>query len=539
MLPRPVVEDKGLRNSGCRGHDTCGPVPIRLIYANMLKIPSKENYHQFPGNLGALLDYSKELHPDRNGIGTPDQMFTFAEYHDRVCRLVHGLRKIGIERNDRVIVSSFDPLGYASISLAIFRIGAVVVPLNPRMGRYEFAHIISETRPKCVICNRDNISTALKAYTLSQCPISPHLITIDEKAPSIPFIEDLDLSNASSHWEKMTPDETAMIVYTAAMDGYPLGAKLTHGSLFYDTVAFAGKSFGRNDTHPEILFSLLPLFHTYGFTNGFLVPLAGSVTCLLLGTSIRGRTVVGLMENYRPTQIISVPAIFHTLIKPLSERPEFCSRVRNLTSGGIKISKRLLDIYKRKLGLVISEGYGLTEASPVVTWNGLDRPPKFGTVGPPLSCCQVKIVDDSGKELPPGQEGEVLVRGLNIFSGYLDKPEHTQDAFTDGWLKTGDLGSLDEENYLTLTGLKKDMINVFGLKVYPKEVERLLMYHPNIESAHIWEEWHRKYGEIVVGEIFLRQGSVMNERGFFNWCRQNISPYKIPRKIRMIQAPQY
>jgi len=499
----------------------------------MLKIPSKKNCRQFPGNLGALLDFSRERYPERNGIGIPGQMFTFAEYHEKVCRLVHGLRKIGLKRNDRVILSSLEPSGYAAISLAVFRIGAILVPVNPRIGPYELAHILSETCPQLLICNRDKITTAVKACEFSQGLIPPSLITIDKKAPSTIFLEELDFSKATSHWEEMATDETAMIVYTAAMDGYPLGAELTHGSLFYDSVSFAEKSFSKNDTGSEILFSILPLFHTYGFTNGFLVPLVGGVTCLLLGSSVRGRTVVGLMKHYRPTQIISVPAIFHALLKPLSERPEFCSRLRNLTSGGIRISKRLMHIYREELGLTISEGYGLTEASPVVTWNGLDRPPKFGTVGPPLPCCKVKIVDDTGKKLPPGEEGEVLVKGSNIFAGYLKKPEHTQNAFVNGWFKTGDLGHVDKENYLTLTGLKKEKINVFGLKAYPKEIERLLLYHPEIESARIYREWHEKYGDIVAGEISVKPGSTMNKQGFLHWCRENISPYKIPRRIRI------
>ena len=283
----------------------------------------------------------------------------------------------------------------------------------------------------------------------------------------------------------------------------------------------------------ELLYSLLPLFHTYGFTNGFLVPLVGAVTCLLLGTSMRGRTVVNLMAHYRPTQIISVPAIFQGLVKPLSERPGLRSGIKNLTSGGIGISKKLLGVYKEKLGLTISEGYGLTEASPVVTWNGLHRPPKFGTVGPPLSCCQIKIVDNQGVELSPGEEGEVLVKGSNLFSGYLNRPEHTQKAFVDGWFRTGDLGRLDDEDYLTITGLKKDMINVFGLKAYPREIERLLGNHPDIASARIRGEWHDRYGDIVAGDIYLKPGRTMSEKTFFDWCRRHISPYKIPRKVQI------
>ena len=126
------------------------------------------------------------------------------------------------------------------------------------------------------------------------------------------------------------------------------------------------------------------------------------------------------------------------------------------------------------------------------------------------------------------------MRGLNLFSGYLNQPERTQNAFVKDWFKTGDLGHVDDENYLTITGLKKDMINILGLKVYPSEVERILSYHPAIRSARIWGEWDEKFGIIVAGEIGLKSGSVVSEQDFQNWCRQNISPYKIPRKIRII-----
>jgi len=489
--------------------------------------------HAFPGNLSNLLDRCGDSFPEKAGIETPDTALTFGQYQDRVCRLAQGLRKAGLERHDRVLLSSVSPLGYGVVSLAVFRLGAVLVPVNPRMGPYELAHILSETRPRLAVCNANAVPNPLQAVERIGDGPMPGFVTIDERAPSALFLEDLALAEPLHHSEDMAPDETAMIVYTAAMDGYPLGAQLTHGSLFSDSAAFASQSFRESDSDSEVLFSLLPLFHTYGFTNGFLVPLTAGVTCVLLGTSVRGRAVVDLIARYQATQVISVPAIFHALLKPLFERPDCCSRIRNLTSGGIGISGKLLKVYEEKLGLVISEGYGLTEASPVVTWNGLERPPKYGSVGPPLSCCQVKVVDDQGRELPRGKEGEVLVKGSNLFSGYLNRPDYTRNAFADGWFKTGDLGFLDAENFVTLTGLKKDMINVFGLKVYPKEVERLLQHHPDIASAAICGEWHQRDGEIVAGDIYLKPGSTLNEKAFFDWCRRHISPYKIPRSIRI------
>ena len=491
------------------------------------------NSRPFPGNLSKLLDLCQERFPEREGVGTPEKMLSFEQYHDKVCRLAAGLRGLGLERQDRVLLSSLEPLGYATVSMAVFRLGAVLVPVNPRMGIYELAYILSETRPRMLVCDAATLPTMLKACELVEQADPPVLITLDERLPSTPCVEELCLSEPMTAIEEMKASDSAMIVFTAAMDGYPLGAQLTHGSLFSDSSAFAAQSFREETVNAETLFSLLPLFHSYGFTNGFLVPISAGVTCVLLGTSVRGRTVVDHMARYRPTQVISVPAIFHGLVKPLFESPDCRTTLRNLTSGGIGIPLKLLEVYHEKLGLTISEGYGLTEASPVVTWNGLDRPPKFGTVGPPLSCCQVKIVDDKGAELPTGEVGEVLVKGDNLFSGYWNRPEQTQQAFLGSWFRTGDLGRLDEEQYLTLTGLRKEMINVFGLKAYPKEIERLLNNHPDIDTAYIRPEWHQRYGEIVAGDIYLKPARTLTEKGFLEWCRAHISPYKIPRAVRI------
>lgn len=496
-----------------------------------LQLDSWKNSLHLPGNLGGLLDHCADLYPDRNGIVVPDQILTYREYHDRVCRMVHGLQKVGLERNDRVLLISTNSLNYGLVSLAVFRIGAVLVPANPRIRHYELAHILSETRPKLIICESSSMVSITKAYELDQELASPLMITVDEKIPSARFIEELDFSTVVANSESMDPHDTAMIVYTGAMDGYSLGAELTHGSVFYDAIAVAEEAFKECDSECEVVACILPLFHTYGFTTGFLTPLAGGMTCLLLNTSLGARKMVSLMEAYQTTHIFSVPAIYFSIMKPLFDRPELCSQLKNLTSGGIAIPMKLLEGYREQVGLNIGEGYGLTETSPVATWSRADRPPKFGTVGYPLACCQVKVVDDTGKELPPGQEGEVLVRGLNVFSGYLNQPEHTQNAFLGNWFRSGDLGRLDDENYLTITGLKKDMINILGLKVYPREVERILMYNPNIRSARIWEDWDEKFGNIVAGEVFLEPGRAMSARDFQDWCRANISPYKIPRKI--------
>ena len=502
------------------------------LQADFELVLQKDSF-QFPGNLGALLDQYTDLYPNRNGIVVPGEVLSFEEYRDRVCRMVHGLQKIGLQKNDRLLLISPNTLNYAFIALAVFRLGAVLVPANPRIGHYELAHFLSETGPKVVMCESSAIPSLSKAYEFIQETPTPYVITLDEKAASTAFIGELDLSVPSSTWEVMEPHDSAMIVYTAAMDGYGLGAELTHACLFYDAVSVADEAFKDDDSECEVVTCILPLFHTYGFTTGFLTPLAGGMTCLLLNTAMGGRKIVGIMEAYGATQVFTVPAIYFSIMKPLSEKPGLYSQLNNLTSGGIAIPMKLLQGYQKQLGLNISEGYGLTETSPVATWNGAGRPPKFGTVGHPLPCCQVKVVDDTGKDLLPGQEGEVLVKGLNVFSRYLNQPEHTRIAFLEDWFKTGDVGHIDHENYLTITGLKKDMINILGLKVYPKEVERILGYHPSIREARIWGEWDEKFGYIVAGEVFLEPGDAMSTKELQIWCRDNLSPYKIPRKIKI------
>jgi long-chain acyl-CoA synthetase len=495
-------------------------------------ILAQESY-TFPGNLAGLLDRAIDLYPNRYGIAVPDAILTFREYYDWVCRMVHGLNKSGLERNDRVLFISQNSLNYAFVSLSVFRIGAVLVPLNPRMRHYELAHIASETRPKLILCERSSIPTVVQAYQLLEDCRLPCMVTIDERDPSTTFIGDIDLTRRETRCEPMDPEATAMVVYAAPKDGYPLGAELSHASLFYDTAFFRDAAYDADDSAAEVTGVGLPLFHTYGFTTGLLVPLAGGVPALLLNTSMGGRKMVEIMEAYQVTQILSVPAIYFSILKPLSKKPAFCSRLKNLVTGGIAMPLKLLEAYKEQLGLCINEGYGITEASPVVTWNSGDRPTKFGTVGYPLGCCEVKVVDDTGEDCEAGQEGEVLVKGLNLFSGYFHNQQSTREAFSDGWFQTGDLGYLDEEDYLTLTGLKKDMINIFGLKVYPQEVERILLNHPDIGSVSIWGDWDERYGNLVACEISLKPGREMATDEFLRWCRHNISPYKIPRKVKI------
>jgi len=504
-------------------------------YAKIEETLLKPGSIAFPGNLSLLLDRAADLFPDRDGLGFGDVVLGFHAYHDRVCRLAQGLLDLGIQRGDRALLLSHNSLGFALIAHAVFRVGAVLVPVNPGIRPHELAHIVTETCPRIAFAEARSLPRFFKTYKLIPTQLIPTLVTIEDEVPLTVHLSDFNLAKPSSKCEQMDESDLAMIVYTAAMEGYALGAELTHGSIFQDAVCSADACFDMSDTSGEVAFCVLPLYHAHGFTSGFLVPLAGCVPTYPIDAFRETAEILKVLEARKVTQMVSVPAVYMALLRPLGDHPAICSRVRNLTTGGAKAPIELIEQYRHKLGVDLFEGYGLTEASPIVTWNSSDRPPRVGTAGFPLPCCEVKIVDEQGADLPPGMEGEVLVRGLNLFKGYYLQPDKTAKVLdSDGWLRTGDLGMLDRDNYLTWTGLKKEMINIFGLKVYPREVERFLLTHPDVERVRIYSEEHDRYGAIVSCDVWPKPGKTITERMFRRWCRQMVSSYKIPRRINVL-----
>ncbi len=490
----------------------------------------------FPGNLSALLDRAASLHPDRAAIGFPPELYTCAQFHDRVCRMAGALRRLGVRRGERVLLSARNSYHYACASLAALRIGAIVVPTNPMIRHYELAHIVAETQPRLVLCEAWHLLWVVHAFQESGTAMPP-IVTLDLREECAAFVEDLDFTVPCPVAEPMHPDETALIVYTAAMDGYAMGAMLTHASLFHNAVCCAVGCFGGLDAPAERVASVLPMFHLHGFTSGFLVPLAAGVAAFPLNPFHDLREAVAVLEQHEVTQMASVPAVYHAMARLLAAKPAVCARIRNFTTGGIATPAEVFEEYREQLGITLREGYGLTECSPVVTWCDYAHPVQPGTVGRAVACCQLRIADAHGDPLPAGSEGAICVRGPSVGSGYYQRPDCTARVFRDGWFRTGDLGRLDADGCLTITGLEKEMINVFGLKVYPREVERIIGRHPDIAGVRVFADRHRKEGALVACAVALQPGRSLHEGEFRRWCRHNLSAYKIPRSVHVCDDP--
>lgn len=489
----------------------------------------------FPGNLSALLDRAAGRYPDRPAIGFPPELYTFTQFHDRVCRMAGALRRLGVRRGERVLLSGRNSYHHACAALAALRIGAIVVPTNPVIRHYELAHIVAETQPRLVLCEACHLLWVVHAFQESGTAMPP-IVTLDVREACAAFIEDLDFTLPCPVAEPMQPDETALIVYTAAMDGYAQGAMLTHASLFHNAICCAVGCLGGLDAPAECVASVLPLFHLHGFTSGFLVPLAAGVPAFPMNPFHDLRETVEVLEQYEVTQMASVPAVYHAMARLLAAKPSVCARIRNFTSGGIATPVELFEEYRDSLGITLREGYGLTECSPVVTWSDYDHPVQPGTAGRAVACCELRIVDTHGQPLPPGREGSIHVRGLSVGSGYYRRPDDTARNFRDGWFRTGDLGRLDAAGCLTVTGLEKEMINVFGLKVYPREVERIIGRHPDIADVRVFADCRRREGTLVACTVALKPGRALQDGEFRRWCRHNLSAYKIPRSVEVCQG---
>lgn len=325
-------------------------------------------------------------------------------------------------------------------------------------------------------------------------------------------------------------DNVCTLLFTAADDGYGKAAMLTHENMLANGRSVVECSWVDEGT---TCCSLIPFHHLFGLQTGLIGPaLCGAATCLCSVEYLRSLTgTVHQLQAAKVTRICCVPVGLYLLGKAFASAGGLASSVR-VASGGAKLPHQVREYYLRRFGAEIYEGYGLTEAAPICAWHRLEDSIRSEAVGRAFTCCELRIEDDSGAEVPPGTVGEVCVRGANVMKGYFLDTLRTSAAVRQGWLHTGDMGRIDADGFLYLVGLRKRMLNVGGKKVYPAEVERLMRRHPNVARARIFGRALGPYGEAVSGDVELRAEGTAEESEFLAWCSLNISGFKLPRRIQ-------
>ncbi len=466
-------------------------------------------------------------------VDPPHQRLRYADLDEWVNRSANYLRSLGVEPGDRVALQLPKCQEFIFLHLAVLRLGAITLPLNPAYPPAELSYFLSDSEAKIYIGDRaeeGNLSAAL-----NQLPHLIHKRFLDPGNPDaysalIAGPADLTPAVSSPGWP---PDLTAVMVYTSGTTGRPKGAQITHGNLAANLDALHTAWGWEAD---DILLHALPLFHVHGLFVALHGALNAGASTLLL-RKFDARRVLETLAGRNCTVFMGVPTMYHRLLGIPAVESYDLSGMRLLTSGSDRLPDEVFTGVQRRFGHTLLERYGMTETGMNLS-NPLHGERRIGSVGLPLPGVEARIVDsETGQLLPPGQVGEVQIRGKHVFKGYWRQPEKTSAAFTpDGWLRTGDLGLCEPDGYYTLKGRAKDLIITGGFNVYPPEVERVLAEHPAVAACAVIGCPDPQWGERIVAVVQVRPGEDIQPVGLISFCRERLAAYKVPRRVHLAAA---
>lgn len=484
-------------------------------------------------NIYQLLECSTEKFPQRKALIFQEKQFTFTELNEKVAAFLRGIENIGVKAGTKVAVILPNVPEFVIAFFAIARGNGVSVPINPSYKKTELEHILKDSDSEIIITNAKQLKTLLPLEALKN--IKKIILTDGDENKAddtrILLFEEVcaEAVSADKNFSDFNPENTACIIYTNAQSGYALGAELTHKNLIFD----AEKSVDATGmTEKDVFLGALPFFHGFGMTSSILMPYVAGAPIVVI-EKFSPEKVLSALEKEKVTFFAGVPVMFGILSMYAAAKKWNLSSLPYVISGGSALTKDIKERFEAAFNVPIIEGYGLTECSPAVSFNPVNGANKFGSVGIPFPGITVKIIDDAGNTLTPGEEGEVLVHGDNVMKGYYKQPEETKKYLMDGWMHTGDIGKLDAEGYLELTGLKKKMLLVGGMNVFCAEVEMLLKSHPQVVEARLYAVDDELFGQLPNAEVTVT-GNV-DERELVDFCKGNLASYKVPRKITIIQ----
>lgn len=480
-------------------------------------------------NLSEMVDRIAADWPDHTALVFEEQTFSYQELLSAMNRLSHALSESGVEPGDRIVTLMGNRPEFVIGYYAAVRIGGIAVTLNPLCTEFELSHYLAEAKPAAILCTPDQIS---KINALKDRTDYLKLIVCTHSADgTVSYPEIMARYRDTFTAKDMKPDDPAVVIFTAGLLGRSLGATLTHRNL--DTNSDLLRDLcGQSREHRGL--ALIPLFHAFGASVNMLGTIKAGGTVYLV-EKVDFPKLVPWLQKARITYCGMVPMLLYGLLYHPSCKDLDLSSLEIGISGGAPLSIEIYERFCERFGIDVFHGYGLTEASPVVSWNSIQIPNKPRTVGKPIPHVTVEIHDEEGTPLPVGSEGEVVVKGPNVMLGYLNHPEETRTVIRNGWLYTGDIGRLDEDGYLELTGLKKDLIITAGFNVYCQEVEEILIRHPMVADVALVGVDDLMRGQVIEALIVAEPGTSPDEREIIRFCRQYLSRYKCPRKVTLVK----
>ena len=469
--------------------------------------------------LHQIIDFGEE-----SSIAFHDEpAVTYGQLRREVAKFRDYLYQTGIRRGENVGLLLRNSPAFVYSYMAIVSLGALVVPINYQLTAQEVGFIVKDAGMKHLVVSQPlDLTAALAAYDypvkVSQHPVAQISGFEPIPAKAAPMLDD-----------QMDEDDPCTIIYTSGTTGNPKGAVLTHKSLVSDAECF---SQAMPVSAKDNILCILPLYHCLAWTCIILSGFLHKSSVTILDTFVPKDVIAGI-RKYQVTVMYGVPSVYGLLLKTASAGD--LKSLRLFMSGGASLPQQVAEDFQRKFGIGVTEGYGLSEASPVVATNPQHRA-KHLSIGLPIPGVSVRIVDPEGNDLPDGKVGELVVRGPNVMQGYFNLPDETARTLRDGWLHTGDLAYRDEEGYLFIKDRLKDMIITHGENIYPREIEELLYRYPGVVEAAVIGRPDPVRGQMVCAYLVFQEGQVLDKKAIKAYLRGKLAPYKIPREYVQLAA---
>ena len=503
-------------------------------------------------SLGEMLKASTEKGPNSTAIFFQGNQITYEELDRFVDSFGEALQRLGIGKGDRVAIYLPNSPQFVIAYFGALRVGAIVVACSPLYKEKELVHILadSESRVLVYLDKLDPYVQSVKGKTrlerlvgtsLDEFGVQTETKVKPAASSNLNMKQLIESRNGKLVTTTLDPkQDVALFQYTGGTTGTPKAAMLTHRNLVVNAVQFASWLYMRDQG--EVNLSVLPFFHIYGITAALNSPVYTSSKMILIPDPRDSNSLVEAIDRYEPTIFCGVPASYISLMNFPNIQQHKIRSIRTCISGASALPQEIRRRFEELTGGRLVEGYGLTEASPVTHVNPLDDPEKNrpGSIGIPISdtICRIVDAEDGIRDLPPFEAGELVIKGPQVMSGYWKLVEETNLALRDGWLFTGDIAIMDGDGYFRLVDRKKDMINVSGFKVWPREVEETLYEHPAIKEAAAVATADPESGERVKAFVVLNDNfrGKISDSEIIAFCNERLANYKVPKFVEIRES---
>ncbi|MCK4862835.1 MAG: AMP-binding protein [Dehalococcoidales bacterium] len=487
-------------------------------------------------NLNSILENAARRFADKTAVLMGERRVSFARLNEDSNRFAHALISMGVKKGDRVAMIQASNPEFVAVFFGIMKAGGIAVPLDSRYVADELDRLFNDCRPRVLVVENPPLESLLPA--LPRFDSLEHVITFDPAYTGrfTDYHEILAKYPSSGIDVPVDPEDIAIISYTGGPTQKPHGVALSHYSVITEAV---NSAYVFQQTDKDVLMQFaLPMYHQFGLTSVLMASIyKGSTVVVVPGT---GRSIDSFMEaveREKGTLYMSVPYIYSLMIN-VARREGIrhdLSSLRLCISGGAPLEPVVINLFKELYGFTILDVWGQTETVSQATVAPIDGTGNIDSSGKPMPCWEIKIFDENENELPPGQEGEIVIRGP-VMTGFYNKPEATARIIRNGWLHTGDIGWIDEDGFLFITGRKRRMLILKGQNIFPDDIEEVLAAHPGIAEVKVIGVIDIVRGETVKALVRSKPGETVTEQEIRQYCQGRMADYKLPREIEFVDV---